>query len=301
MEGIINSVGLAIGKSKAPKRMSLFIGLLFTCGSLFSVSAYAQTAEHRPLPRKNIDHLTNQEQEAYLHAWTILKSRDSFDRSSYLWQAFVHNVPSLKLRDGSKAFPGMCEHGTTLFLPWHRAELYYFEQILQQTDPEGKTGPSTRNVTIPFWNWLRPPSGKTFPKMFEDKSSPLYRQNRFAELDTPLISRDLIAYQVYFLNWLRFGGGPADNPGFGDFEAQVHNPMHNAIGADMQEQELAAYDPIFFSFHCYIDQLYDLWLQNHSPEQVTSQDYYLRGTQPVSVPRPPGYTAPRKGGEVMGQ
>ena len=289
------------------KGIKALLCLIFVSCSLLMNNAYGQRSA-KPLPRKNIDSLTALEKAAYLHAWSILKSRDTFDMGSYLWQAYVHNKPSIILRDGTKAVPGPCEHGTTLFLPWHRAELYYFEQILQQTDPEGKitdangkTGPGTRNVTIPYWNWLRYPSGKTFPKMFEDKSSVLYRENRFALLDTPLISQKLIAYQVYFLNWLRFGGGPAESPGFGDFEAQVHNPMHNAIGEDMQEQDLAAYDPIFFSFHCFIDHLYDLWLSNHSSADVTSQDYYLRGTQPSYVPKPPGFIAPRKGGQVMGQ
>jgi len=270
-----------------------------------------QTYEKKALPRKNIDSLTSDEQAAYLHAWAIIKERSQknfYDTSGYMWQSSVHDSPAVKLPDGSKAYPGMCEHGTTLFLPWHRAELYYLEQILQQTDPDGKitdikghTGPSTRNVTIPYWNWLNKPSGRTFPKMFEDTASVLYRPKRFHELDTPLISKDLVAYQVYFLDWLHFGGGPAESPGFGNPEAQVHNPMHNAVGDDMSETTTAALDPIFYSFHCYFDQLYELWLENHSSDQVTSSGYYLRGTQPSSVARPVGYTPPPKGGQTMGQ
>jgi len=41
-----------------------------------------------------------------------------------------------KFRFGSLAHPGMCEHGKDLFLPWHRAEFYYFEKILQGADPD---------------------------------------------------------------------------------------------------------------------------------------------------------------------
>jgi tyrosinase len=260
------------------------------------------------LPRKNVDDLTKDELEAYVYAWKILKERSQanpFDTSGYLWQAWVHNRPAIRVPvDGTPkiAYPGKCEHGNTLFMPWHRAELYYFEKILQQTDPDGLRGPSTKNVTIPYWNWLRSPSGKRIPQVFEDTASVLYQHNRYEEpVSDPFISPFHVASLVYHADWLQFGGGPVDNPGFGEFEDQVHNPMHGFIGDDMADARYAALDPVFYSFHCYIDLLYEEWLEVHGSQTVSSSDFYLRGTQPKGIPEPPGFTTPPAGGQVMGQ
>lgn len=37
-----------------------------------------------------------------------------------------------------------CQHGWEQFLPWHRLYLYFFEQTLQDYDP---------NITLPYWSW----------------------------------------------------------------------------------------------------------------------------------------------------
>ena len=134
--------------------------------------------------RKSIDKLTAQELAAYEHAIQIMKDRskaNQYDKSGFLWQAWVHNCPAVWVpKDGKDdgreplcdfwegrepddtskynlAHPGMCEHGKDLFLPWHRAEFYYFEKILQATDPDGvitdsrgQKGPSTKNVPVPW-------------------------------------------------------------------------------------------------------------------------------------------------------
>jgi hypothetical protein len=46
----------------------------------------------------------------------------------------------------SSAFP---------LIPWHRARLAGFEKLLRDSDP-----PRTANVTIPYWDWTKPASGK---------------------------------------------------------------------------------------------------------------------------------------------
>jgi tyrosinase len=42
--------------------------------------------------------------------------------------------------------PSYCQHGTLLFLPWHRAYLYFFELALQD---------QASDVGIPYWDWMR--------------------------------------------------------------------------------------------------------------------------------------------------
>lgn len=60
--------------------------------------------------------------------------------------------------------PAWCQHGTPLFLPWHRAYLYFFELALQTRLGPGFTvyrGPQVAefgNVGLPWWDWASPES-----------------------------------------------------------------------------------------------------------------------------------------------
>ena len=268
----------------------------------------SMTALHgqKTLLRKNIDNFTKKELAAYEQAWKLLKQRserDKYDTAGYMWQAWIHNKKSIQVPGKGEAYPGPCEHATTLFLPWHRAQLHYFEKLLQSTDPEGKLGIRTDEVTIPYWNFLREPTGRSFPKGFERKGSPLYHANRTSGSRSPTFSKDFVATMVYYYPWLDFGGAPADETGFGFFELIVHNYMHNFVGGDMADQTLAALDPLFFSYHAYIDLLFERWIQENGSQNITSGEYYLRGTQPQSIPKPPGFVPPTMGSvaEVMGR
>lgn len=287
--------------------------------------------------RKNIDALTPSELKAYEHAIQILKDRSDknpYDKKGFLWQAWIHNCPGLWVPETDTLVtadteptcdfwtsqtskpgftfenPGMCEHGTDLFLTWHRAEFYYFEQLLKSTDPEGTitdsrdiTGPSTANVAVPYWNWTRKPTGQRYPTAFENEQSPLFHTERETSPAPafPFTSPFLIAYQLYKLDWSDFAGGEhAQGGGFGDFERVAHNPMHGLfIGGDMANPMRAALDPIFFSFHAYIDAIFERRLELHGRDEVTSKGFFLRGSQPDSVSDPVGYEE-GKGGPTMG-
>ena len=77
--------------------------------------------------RRDINMLSDSEVADYIHALDILRQRsaaDPDDQTGYDFQAGLHNDPLI----------GPCEHKSDLFLPWHRAHLYYFEQLLQQSD-----------------------------------------------------------------------------------------------------------------------------------------------------------------------
>jgi tyrosinase len=283
--------------------------------------------------RKNIDLLTPAELAAYEHAIQILKDRsvaNPHDKTGYLWQAWIHNCPFIWQppsgvgTTGSHgddcdfagfppepglvaAHPGVCEHGKDLFLVWHRAEFYYFEQILRTADPDGTvtdsrgvTGPSTRDVAVPFWNWTRPSTGNRYPKAFEVTTSPLYHINRNHDALTDLEKVKLqkvtnplaVAALVYDPDWENFGGYPQEAPvgGDGRFESEHHNTMHSLyVGGDMGNSSRAALDPVFFSFHAYIDLVFQFWLDEHGIQSVTSLNHFLRAAQPSSVTPPPGH------------
>ena len=299
---------------------------------LLSASAFAQ--DTKIVTRKNIDNLTSSELAAFEHALQILKDRSEknpYDKSGYLWQAWVHNCPSTWVpkdglpddreqcdywmggsdapvsndgREYERLFPGMCEHGKDLFLPWHRAQLYYFEKLLQEADPNatvtdsrGKKGPSTKDVGLPFWNWTRPPSGGRYPKAMEDKNSLLYHEKRnhdpLAQGEAPYTSPRHISYMIHELDWPSFGGYEKGREGgYGRFERESHNPMHGRYfggrDSDMFYPQRAALDPGFFLFHAYIDLLFHQWAERHNTEMLTSQDVYLRADQPSNLALPTG-------------
>ena len=219
--------------------------------------------------RKNIDELTPAELDAFKHAVSEMKRKSQenvYDRRGFLWQAWVHNCPSVDVFNDRQAslpgeglkwllsdpsrnscdvayfldkpptqenshleFPGECEHQKNTFLQWHRAQLYFYEQALQAADPNGERGPSTRNVALPYWNFTRKPSGVRYPKAFEDVDSPLYDSTRIkGSLDSSMAtaSPNLLGYQIYYMDWNEFGGDEYGSGGGGNLETRIHNHMH---------------------------------------------------------------------------
>jgi tyrosinase len=304
------------------------------------IFAWSVGASADVVVRKNIDLLTPDELAAYEHAIQILKDRsfgkladrsdaNPFDKSGYLWQAWVHNCfviwqPTNGARPphsmncdsviqppppGFDAIsPGACEHHKNLFLLWHRAQFYYFEKILQATDPDGtvtdgrsKTGPSTRNVGVPFWNWTGKLTGKRYSSRLEDPNSPLFNKDRNQDAPTgaeketldQITSAKAIAALVYNPDWRVFGGYPQESStgGGGEFEYQHHDLMHTEyFGKPMSSTSTAALDPGFFSFHAYIDLLLQFWIEQHGTQAINSLKTFLRATQPDGITPPLGYS-----------
>ncbi|MFT5779760.1 MAG: tyrosinase [Crocinitomicaceae bacterium] len=304
-------------------------------------------AQNDVLPRKNIDSLTATELAAYLHAIQILKDRsdiDLYNLESFSWQAWVHNASNVNLPTGEQlprnpnepdsvyykraashkypgsteyGHPGQCVHHTDVFLGWHRAEFYYFEQILQNTDPDGtitdskgNLGPATSDMRVPFWDFSLDPSGDRYPEAFEDVSSVLYDPTRHSEKANAPWPIEKLSYYIH-QDWPIFGGYPkganttTGSAGYGTFELEVHDMMHSDfISGELRTPPFAAYDPIFFSFHAYIDLIYDVWITKHNAQaggDMTSLDYYLRGQQPAAYNLPGWNTGSTGVPETMGQ
>jgi hypothetical protein len=209
--------------------------------------------------RKNIDALTATELDNYKHAMGILKQRSSADptrQDGYVYQANLHNKPR-RHPDNSV---GACEHGSEQFFPWHRPHLANFEKLLRDSDP-----PRTTDVTIPYWDWTKPPSGKMIPGAFEDQASPLYNSGRRTTGDPPMWDSNDILDMVREPKWELFAGRPkVPNPSYGAFEDGPHNSMHPSIGPTMENPRTASNDPIYWSFHAYVDLVWARWQRLHS-------------------------------------
>ena len=266
------------GKGKLTRRNLLGTAGKAAAAALLPVSL-ASTPAFAAMPlRKKIDDLTPTELDNYKHAVNILIQRglaSATAKDGYVWQAALHNDFERVRPDGSV---GACEHRSELFLPWHRAHLAGFEALLRAADP-----PRTADVSLPFWDWTKPASGVRFPKAFEDTTSPLFHNGR-AHTVTPLSPRiqwdaeEIKTKMVQEKDWLLFAGEPLASDGsggsFGWLEDGPHNSIHGDIGSTMGNPETASRDPIYWSFHAYIDLIWARWQRVHtnatSPQPFTT-------------------------------
>jgi tyrosinase len=152
------------------------------------------------------------------------------------------------------AIYNQCKHGSPYFYPWHRAFLYYFEQVLRAA-----SGDSTLN--LPYWNWYSQP---TIPAAFTtpaNSTNPLWHSrssNTVGPLSqTPFTRTTLLT---------------PPSPSFStDLESDPHGAVHDDIGGDMGFINRSARDPIFWLHHCNVDRLWNVWVnQGHSNPPPTN-------------------------------
>jgi tyrosinase len=228
--------------------------------------------------RQSVDSLTSDQLGALRVG--ITKMLAISDDRGYEFMAGIHGLP----------LPMYCKHNSPLFLPWHRAYLYTFEQYLMDQEPTAR---------LPWWDWaddqaipdaygqLLLPDGSANPlaaapitgipdNQFTEESVPqaseTYRQPATGP-DAYLPTPDMVTTAL----------GLDD---FSDFttylEQQIHNPVHDWVGGTMAMIPLAAYDPIFWAHHTMIDRIWSLWQQTHPGADV--------GTVRLSQPLAPFHT-----------
>lgn len=220
------------------------------------------------------------------------------DDRGYEWFASIHGL----------AFPSWCEHGRVvgneyqgalLFLPWHRAFLYYFELALQsrlgprftQRPPENA---DFAEIGLPWWDWSSDDSHRDgIPPAYavdeiDGQQNPLASARVSTAADpvsvgiwsTPILSavRQQLPGSLTTTNPPRTRRDPDDpdelprrttvdqivltQPNFQSFATSVemiHNDVHGWVGGSMAQVPTSAYDPLFWSHHCMIDRLWYLW------------------------------------------
>jgi tyrosinase len=203
--------------------------------------------------RKRADLLRPAQLTVLRSAYTASMHRKD-DRGFHRW-AGIHGLP----------LPISCQHHTALFLPWHRAYLYFFELSLKRFEA---------TVTLPWWDWTHV---RGVPHA--------YAVAQVHGVDNPLAAGGAVDPIA-----TRQGGrgAPATtsrNPGparelptaravaqlldlgdFGDFQQQleeIHDSVHVWAGGTMSEIPFAAFDPLFFAHHVMIDRLWRLWQLRH--------------------------------------
>jgi tyrosinase len=242
--------------------------------------------------RKDITMLTEAELASLRAALTAMEGIS--DERGYQYWAGIHGLP----------LPGYCVHSDAagvlgnlpvgpLFLPWHRAYLYFFELALQDQDP-------THSVTLPWWNWITDPSQPSeIPAAYASETAangqpnPLF-QGPIADIPNSQWEGGGSGARQSLLQQTGIDPGPLpavtfrqpgvlsiappalptakdvqdalSAPNFIDFSQaveQIHNNVHVWVGGTMGEIPVASYDPLFYAHHAMIDRLWWLWQLQH--------------------------------------
>jgi len=208
--------------------------------------------------RKSVAALGDEEaaalREAFRDAQAISDSR------GYGHFASLHGFPD----------PGYCEHGNQLFLPWHRAYLYFFEQSLQDLVP---------GVALPWWDWS---ASNDLPSLFSNERDPAGDTNPL--FDAPITAMGgergpdwperTSRPRERGATWLPGAGLPSADDvdtvlaaaNFDDLTFRLenlHNAVHVWVGGEMGDQRFAGWDPIFWAHHTMVDRLWALWQLAH--------------------------------------
>lgn len=242
--------------------------------------------------RKNVRNLTADELTKLRQAHKLIMARS--DNQGYQYIAGRHGW-----------LDQYCEHAPTtdemgrqvdLFLPWHRAYMYHFERYLQ-------IALSDNDLAAPWWDW--------HDSRFDSEGLPTtYSQERVDRQPNPLysfkmdirgktrtppqrnvrVNRNTI--RRVGVEWTLSGirslavarrvdipdlYGISDYSQFSEGLRGIwHNLIHGYVGGDMANQNLAAYDPIFYPHHVNIDRIWYIWQLAHGPPSQSVPDY-LKG------------------------
>jgi tyrosinase len=218
-----------------------------------------QRIADRPV-RKNIATLSPSDPivTTYAAAIRAMQALPSTDPRNWHRQAQIHN--------------DFCRHSSWLILPWHRAYLWYFEEICREL-----TG--RNDFALPYWDWTTNPQ---IPAVFWDESSTLFHPSRTATPSSSApdftVGPPVIDNILSETNFIALAGDPVarhdtaeHGPAAGPLETTPHNGIHNFVGGDMGTL-MSPLDPIFWTHHGRVDRLWVEWniLRNNSNPNDTA-------------------------------
>lgn len=191
------------------------------------------------------------------------------DERGYQYFAGLHGLP----------LPIQCEHGTDLFLPWHRAYLYLFERALQDR---------VSGAAVPWWDWTSALAHQQgVPAPYAPAQLADGQPNVLHSSTVLLPDEQLRLLRERLPGVLTDGAAPRTQrdpdvpdelprrrtvllilqaPTFLDFSNRmesVHNDVHSWVGGSMSAVPVAGFDPLFWAHHSMIDRLWYLWQLRH--------------------------------------
>ncbi len=215
--------------------------------------------------RKDLLQLSEPELEDLIKAFEGIMALDINDPNSYFIQAGYHWYPGPDL---------LCQHHVNKYNPWHRAYLLGFEDALRSVE-------GCENVTLPYWDFenlhelpevfnTEPFNSYVLPEAISnDGQFPKgYKIKRFPEeyiLES--FQSDVLPDIHYALSqptWEKFNGFLNGHKGI----ISAHDSGHVFFGETLSQQEVAAFDPVFWFFHCNWDRLWWKWQREVGADSV---------------------------------
>lgn len=231
--------------------------------------------------RKNIQEIENGSEELTLlkKAFTGLMARDvdKDDPTSFFNLAGLHWLP------GPKTYT-YCRHHDDAYNPWHRAYLIAFEDALRSVE-------GCENVTLPYWDilgdelpgWVYELPFHKYPLPYKftnldgtetyDTSYETERNSAATIVSNVAGNSNNIAVKIgealSAKKWNDYNGWsewPQQHEGI----IRAHDNGHGECGATIANQDIAAFDPLFWFFHCNWDRLWWKWQTAHKTMTVPS-------------------------------
>lgn len=200
-------------------------------------------------------------------AFKGIMERDPSDPQSYFAIAGGHWLPLPEV---------YCRHHENAYNPWHRVYLNVFEDALRSVE-------GCEDVTLPYWDitsgsvpeiFSQPPfdsyvipqklesldGGRVYPK---GTKTSRYSDNDIIENLVSFGVEESISEALGSSRWEDFNGWHADEPEHTAI-IRAHDAGHVASGVTMENQDIAAFDPLFWFFHANWDRLWWRWQQAYS-------------------------------------
>ena len=205
----------------------------------------------RKRKRKNVNSLSRSEKDKLVSAMNRL-----IENGRYVELGNIHggpkeaNVcPGLTEKEDAG---GCCRHDTRNFLNWHRIFIAHMEDELGEA--------------LPYWDWT---VDRTVPDLWEGIKAPLksplmspcnedgvksdqgasyVTRNQSIDLKTHDFRKDL--KEAFIVDKFDAFHRTVNKP---------HNLIHNLVGCNMRPPKNAAYDPVFWLHHSFVDFVWAYW------------------------------------------
>ena len=150
-----------------------------------------------------------------------------------------------------------CPHGNWFFLPWHRAYLHQFEELIRKFS-------GNEEFYLPYWDWTQNPQ---IPPIFWGSGNPLSHPrnaNQTTSIPAEFVGEPIIKEIMETTGFEDFASFKSSAPfngtggGSAQLEGSPHNQVHVTIGQDMVTF-MSPRDPVFWLHHCNIDRIWASW------------------------------------------
>ena len=204
--------------------------------------------------RKDASTLSQAEIETLKAAFVGVMGLAVDNPASYFCQAGIHWLPG--------KLPGptfYCLHHESRYNPWHRRYLLSFENALRSI-------PGCGNVTLPYWDITRPIPDFLYQPPFDKYTlprdiGPNFPAGYVTRRYTPAQVMDNVNNLYRIPGQITVAMGKSLWSQFNTLIIGAHDNGHVSTGETMGQQDVAAYDPIFWFFHANLDRLWWRWQQ----------------------------------------